>query len=145
MIVGTLKDIEPNGSKPRLELSFSRVDSVRLPLGNDAPLTLKLGDETWRASLANRGTNRAYVRTWLQGQNGGRETCTNVFARLGLAHDTLLEFTEEGNDVLILSKVVQPGVSRSVQATRRAIAGQDLSSIPKRLNPGFLVAGRYRI
>jgi len=108
-ILGTLKDIQPNKPKPTLELSFSRADASRLPAGRKAYIVLEIGQTLWNGTICNEGARRPYVHTNLVDGLGTKSSCTEVFTKLGLAHDGEVEFRISGAGALGFVRIVQKG------------------------------------
>ncbi len=109
MIQGILKDIQPNGPKPSLELSFDIHDSVQLPRGEKVRVRLIVDGVEWHGTMRNDATRRAYLHTRLSNSLHATSSCSDVFLDVGLAADAVLEFSLVGQDALELVRVVNPG------------------------------------
>lgn len=108
-IIGTVRDIQPNAPKPRLELAFPRADSGRLSSGQKVPVTILIGDVSWRGTMRNDGSRDAYLHTRLQTDVGQRATCTEILTGLGIGHNARLWFEVIMPDALRLDEIIQSG------------------------------------
>ena len=113
VIVGSVKDIDPNNARPRLELSFSVADGDRLPRGARVKITLQMKDACWHGTLCNEGTRRAYLHTRLDDDLATRSSCTDVLQALSLADGAQVEFHILTPGVLAFDCVINAGVARS--------------------------------
>ncbi len=114
-IIGTVKDIQPNAPKPSLELAFPRADSGRLSSGQKVPVTILIGDASWRGTIRNDGSRDAYLHTRLQANHARTATCTEILTGLGIGHNARLRFEVILPDALRLDEIIQSGELRTSQ------------------------------
>jgi hypothetical protein len=111
VILGHLRDIEPNKPWPRLELYFDEKWRRVFPQGKRVGITLVLGEVRWHGTMnSTNPRNPPYLHTRLSRDDAGTtSTCTEVFLALGLAEGARLEFQLEGQAVLRLLSIPNKG------------------------------------
>ena len=110
-LLGKLRDIEPRGPRPRLELHFGRGDLDQLPPVHKDPLTLVIDGVPWSGTIGLKDGNDPYVHTQLRSGNTKR-SCTDVFLGLDLAEKAVLQFRVTQPGVLELDVVLERGAWR---------------------------------
>jgi hypothetical protein len=129
-IIGRLRDIQPNGLSPSLELFFRRIDDAYLPEHHGDSITLKIQGKSWTGTIGVKGRNDPYIHTHLtDGHN--RRSCTDVFLVMGLAEKAELRFLAHQRGLLELVDILssgswRPGGHPDQRATRQ-VAPRDLS------------------
>ncbi|MEE9391938.1 MAG: hypothetical protein V3W41_05495 [Planctomycetota bacterium] len=82
LIIGHIRDIQPNKKTPHLELYFDRRDSSSLPHGDKEPVDLFFGQEKWRGTIRTTTSNPPYFHTSFEGVSG-RLRGSDLFPRFG--------------------------------------------------------------
>ncbi len=110
-IIGTVGDINPNGSRPQMELTFAKSDVALLPQGDRQGIRLIIDDKVWDGTICTTKSSRPYLHSPVE---SGAETMstTEFFLGMGLAEGARLRFgIEEGNHFRLL-EVVEKGCWR---------------------------------
>lgn len=107
-ILGNVRDIQPNGPRPVLELYFAADDRGLLPAQHKDAITLLIEGQRWTGTIGLKDGNPPYVHTNLQ-QGATKSSCTDVFLALGLAEKAVLRFRANQRGVLELEAIQDKG------------------------------------
>lgn len=107
-VLGRIRDIEPSGARPRLELHFSPADSACLPDHHKDAITIRINGQSWTGTIGLKPGNDPYVHTYLN--NGtSKRSCTDLLLALDLAEGAVLQFLVRERDVLELAAISSRG------------------------------------
>lgn len=123
-IEARIRDIEPNGAKPRLELYFDAADEGSLASHHGAELELTIEGVTWVGTVGLRPPNPPYMHTRLRGASGGTRV-SDVLLDMELAPGAKIRFEVLEPGRLRLEQVLDrgrwPARARPSNAAARAI------------------------
>jgi hypothetical protein len=109
IILGRIRDIQPNQRRAVLELSFDAKDRRSLPQGSRKDITLDINGSRWHGTINSNNTNPPYLHSPLVSDHGRRSNCTTVFLEQQLAEGAVLEFDLQPPATLRLARVVSFG------------------------------------
>ncbi len=109
IILGRIRDIQPNQPRAVLELSFGAKDRRSLPHGSREDITLDINGSRWHGTINSSSTNPPYLHSPLVSDHGQRSNCTTVFLEQQLAEGAILEFDLQRAATLYLARVVSFG------------------------------------
>lgn len=138
-ILGSVRDIQPNGPRPVLELFFADADRGLLPTRHKDAITLVVDGRRWTGTIGLKDGNPPYVHTNLL-QEGTKRSCTDVFLAIGLAERAVLRFRVVQHGVLELEAIQdkgrwRPGGDPSQRPATRKSSHDRATAMPKPSSP----------